>query len=66
MRIGPRRNEFKSRTNHIWSRDIGGVEFCFDLVKSTRFETPYIMVSREDTGELVRCSCPRNDCPVIL
>jgi len=32
-------------------------------VKVSRLGKPYMTVSRMDTGDLVRCSCLRSDCP---
>ena len=63
MKIGPRTNEIDNRTHHTWIREINGVGFHFVHVKATRLERPYIGVTRMDTGALVRCSCPRDDCP---
>lgn len=63
MQIGPRTDEFENRMHHFWKREINGVTFFFVHVKQSRLGQPYASVSRLDTGELVRCSCPRDDCP---
>jgi hypothetical protein len=63
MKIGPRTDELENKYHYCWNREINGVRFRFVHVKITRLERPYIAVSRADTGEEVRCSCPRDDCP---
>ena len=63
MQIGPRVDEFENNVQHYWKREINGIPFHFVHVKVSRLGQPYIGVSRLDTGELVRCSCPRPGCP---
>lgn len=64
MHIGPRTGEAENHVQHFWFRKINGVEFFFVHVKVSRLGYPHIMVSRYDTGETVRCSCRRPDCPL--
>lgn len=61
--IGPRIDEFENDVHHFWKREINGIRFFFVHVKQSRLGQPYIGVTRLDTDELVRCSCPRDDCP---
>lgn len=63
MKIGPRTDESETNAHHFWTREINGIRFSFVHVKQSRLGQPYIGVSRADTGELVRCTCPRDDCP---
>jgi len=63
MQISPRIDEFENSLHHFWKREINGIEFFFVQVKQSRLGQPWIAVSRLDTGALVRCSCPRDDCP---
>jgi hypothetical protein len=63
MTIGPRTSETESTVQHFWTRQINGTAFFFVHVKVSRLGQPYMAVSRLDTGALVRCSCPRSDCP---
>ena len=63
MQISPRIDEFDDNVHHVWKREINGIPFHFVHVKQSRLGQPYIGVSRLDTGELVRCTCPRPDCP---
>jgi hypothetical protein len=63
MKIGPRIGETESHVQHFWRREINGTTFMFVHVKLSRLGQPYMAVSRMDTGALVRCSCPRSDCP---
>lgn len=63
MRIGPRTGEVDNRFNHYWTREINGTRYRFMLVRITRFVEPYLAVTNDDTGELLRCTCPRTDCP---
>lgn len=61
MKIGPRTGEMENHVQHFWTREIGGVPFHFVHVKVSRLGQPYMSASRMDN--LVRCSCPRSDCP---
>ncbi|WP_158712435.1 hypothetical protein [Streptomyces sp. NRRL F-5135] len=63
MKIGPRTGEMENRVRHAWNREIDGIPFSFMHVKVSNLGRPYLLVSRMDTHELVRCSCPRPDCP---
>lgn len=63
MKIGPRTTTLDTRHNTVWYRKIGSVRFRFDHVKVTRLNHPYVTVTNDDTGELIRCTCPRTDCP---
>lgn len=63
MRIGPRIEKLDTRQNAVWLRKIGDVTLRFDHVKVTRLGRPYVAVSNAETGELIRCTCPRPDCP---
>ena len=63
MKIGPRTGEMQSHVQHFWRRQINGIQFSFVHVQVSRLGKPYMAVSRTDTGALVRCSCPRDDCP---
>lgn len=63
MKIGPRIREMETHVQHFWTREINGISFHFVHVKVSRLGQPYMSVSRMDTGDLVRCSCPRDDCP---
>ncbi|MFH8805286.1 hypothetical protein ACH4F6_38055 [Streptomyces sp. NPDC017936] len=63
MKIGPRTGEVDNRFNHYWWRKINGTRYHFIHVKVTRFGEPYVMAANDSTGELVRCTCPRTDCP---
>lgn len=63
MTIGPRTGEVDNRFNHYWWRTINGVRYHFIYVKVTRLGRPWLAVTNDDTGELVRCSCSRDDCP---
>jgi len=63
MQISPRIDETESHVQHFWTREINGIRFFFVHVKQSRLGRPYIAVTRQDTGELVRSSCPRDDCP---
>ncbi|MEU9670384.1 hypothetical protein AB0E25_33385 [Streptomyces bobili] len=63
MQIGPRTNESENSVHHHWTREINGIRFHFVHVKVSRLKQPYMGVTRMDTGALVRCSCPRPDCP---
>lgn len=63
MKIGPRTDEHESHVQHFWCREINGTRYSLVHVKVSRLGQPYMSVSRMDTGELVRCSCPRDDCP---
>jgi len=63
MKISPRLGEMENHQQHFWHREINGTTFAFVHVKVSRLGQPYMTVSRMDTGALVRCSCPRNDCP---
>ena len=63
MKIGPRTVVLDTRHNTVWRREINGVSLLFTHVKVTRLGRPYVAVSNADTGELLRCTCPRPDCP---
>lgn len=63
MKIGPRVVALDTRHSTVWCRQIGGVRLTFAHVKVTRLGRPYMAVSNADTGELIRCTCPRPDCP---
>jgi hypothetical protein len=63
MQIGPRTGEYENHVQHFWRRQIGDTKYRFVHVKVSRLGHPWIAVSRADTGELVRCSCRRDDCP---
>jgi len=63
VKISPRIDEQENHVQHFWKREINGITFFFVHVKVSRLGRSYIAVSRMDTGELVRCSCPRDDCP---
>ncbi len=63
MQISPRTDEMENHVQHFWTRRINGIPFSFVHVKVSRLGQSYMAVSRMDTGELVRCSCPRPDCP---
>lgn len=63
MKISPRIGEFENHVHHSWKREINGIRFFFVHVKQSRLGQPYMAVTRMDTGALVRCSCPRPDCP---
>ncbi|MEV7872648.1 hypothetical protein AB0P17_42590 [Streptomyces sp. NPDC088124] len=63
MKIGPRTGEMENHVQHLWTREINGVQFRFHHIKASRLGRPYMTVWRWDTAELVRCSCPRPDCP---
>lgn len=63
MKIGPRTGVVDNRFNLYWWREIDGTRYHFILVRRTRFGAPYLAVTNEDTGELLRCTCPRTDCP---
>jgi hypothetical protein len=63
VKIGPRVVALDTRHNTIWYRQIGGARLRFIHVKVTILERPYVAVTDADTGELVRCTCPRSDCP---
>lgn len=63
MQIGPRTGELQNHVQHFWSRRINGTKFMFVHVKVSRLGQSYMTVTRMDSGVLVRCSCPRTDCP---
>ncbi|MFJ7998977.1 hypothetical protein ACIQ7D_17775 [Streptomyces sp. NPDC096310] len=63
MKIGPRTGEMENHFQHFWTREINGVPYFFIHVKISILRQPHLLVSRMDTHELVRCSCPRPDCP---
>jgi hypothetical protein len=66
MKIGPRTGEIESTVQHFWTREINGIPFRFVHVKVSRLGQSWMGVERLDSHDLVRCSCPRSDCPFAV